>query len=245
MLSLGLLSLAALSVVAVAAAIHLVLLWRRTRKLPELFLAISIFFSVVGNGIVVALGADVTDATYPVASIQLGAMILNVGFTFAVIFNAYVYRRDATWAWSLATILSAGLFAAQGWAWALGIENDDHAPLFWTKFALRAICYGWGAVEALLYYRLMRRRVRHGLGEPVVANRFLLWGVASILAIVTLAGFQMVRWFGFESPLGAASLIVGSFAGAPSAALFWLTFFPPRRYRQLLERDSARLDGGR
>ncbi len=244
MLLFGLLSLAALSVVAVAAAVHLALLWRRTRKLPELFLALSIFFTIVGNGIVVAVGSDLIDVAYRVATVQLGAMTLNVGFTFAVIFNAYVYRRDAAWAWSLATILSVGLFAAQAWAWGLGIESDEHGPLFSIKFAFREICYGWGAVEALLYYRLMRRRVRHGLGEPVVANRFLLWGVASVLAIITLAGFQMVRWLGFESPLGAACLIVGSWAGAPSAALFWLTFFPPRSYREFLDRDSPRLEGG-
>ncbi len=236
------LSLVVLSAVALAAAVHLLLLWGRTQKLPELFLGLSILLTVVGNGVVVAVDANVVDVAHRVAGVQLGAMTLNVGFTFAVIFNAYVYRHDAAWAWGLATVLAAGLFVAQGWAWALSITSDEHGPLFAVKFGFRAACYGWGAVEALLYYRLMNRRVRYGIAEPVVANRFLLWGVASILAIVMLVGLQMVRWFGFESALGATCLVVGSFAGAPSAALFWLTFFPPRRYRRFLNRHSGRAE---
>lgn len=236
---LGLASLLLLSAVALAAAVHLLSLWRRTRKLPELFLALSFIFGVFGNGVIVIVDADLVEVTHPVAVTQIGAMILNVGFAFAVVFVAYVYHLHSRWAQGLALFVTGGLFAAQAWAWALDIASDEYLPLFIVKFAFRASAYAWSAFEAMRYYRLMLRRVRYGIADPVVANRFALWGVASFLSLLMLTGMQMVRWFGFETTAGDIALTVGSLAGAPAAALFWLTFFPPQRYRAFVERYSS------
>ena len=56
----------------------------------------------------------------------------------------------------------------------------------------------WGAVESLRYYALMRRRLRLGLADPLVTNRFLLWGlgigaagVGSLISVVGAGGLGL------------------------------------------------------
>ena len=40
--------------------------------------------------------------------------------------------------------------------------------------------YLWTSVESLTWWRRMHRRVALGLADPVVANRFFLWGVLGL-----------------------------------------------------------------
>lgn len=36
----------------------------------------------------------------------------------------------------------------------------------------------WGGLEALYYYGMLRKRMRLGMADPVVTDRFRLYGVA-------------------------------------------------------------------
>ena len=44
----------------------------------------------------------------------------------------------------------------------------------------------WGAAESLRYFSMMRRRAKLGLADPLVTNRFLLWGLGIGAAMVGL-----------------------------------------------------------
>ena len=81
----------------------------------------------------------------------------------------------------------------------------------------------------------MRPRVCIGIGDPLVANRFLLWGsgtLATLLVTPLCIGMQL---FGhYELPaslLGVASTLV-----LVSAIAEWLAFRPPRSYRERFAR---------
>ena len=46
---------------------------------------------------------------------------------------------------------------------------------FWT----RAGAYVWAAIEAGRYYGVLRQRLKLGLADPVVTDRFRLWTISS------------------------------------------------------------------
>src|SRR5262249_16178730 len=49
-------------------------------------------------------------------------------------------------------------------------------PSYWINFAARVSGVVWMSVESFRYGAMLRRRLRLGLADPLVANRFLLWG---------------------------------------------------------------------
>jgi hypothetical protein len=91
-------------------------------------------------------------------------------------------------------------------------------------------------VEALLYYAGARKRAALGLADPVVANKFALWGIYSgSYGIVQL---QFI--IALASPDGYTGLgeldIVLTLIGV---AALWIAFFPPRFYQAWLRRPSS------
>jgi hypothetical protein len=90
--------------------------------------------------------------------------------------------------------------------------------------------YAWSCFEPLRYASLMRRRAKLGFGDPLVANRLLLWGVGTG-GIAGVALLHLVaQLFGhYELPpslVGVVSSLV-----LVTAVAEWLAFFPPRAYR--------------
>jgi hypothetical protein len=98
--------------------------------------------------------------------------------------------------------------------------------------------YGWASFEPLRFRRLMLRRVKLGMGDPLVANRLLLWGIGTG-AIAAVAAIHLVaQLFGrFELPhswVGVVSLLV-----LTTAVCEWLAFFPPRAWRERFGAPAA------
>ena len=93
------------------------------------------------------------------------------------------------------------------------------------------------AVKALRQATLARRRVRIGLTEPLVANRFLLWGV-STLAANGIWAYSLWRELVQESDT-TEFYLVASVLGCICALAIWLAFFPPRAYRQRFATRAA------
>jgi hypothetical protein len=122
-------------------------------------------------------------------------------------------------------------------AWEGGVPSALVA-----RSVLRSISYAWAAVESLRYARMMRRRVRFGLAEPIVADRFSLWGLAhlclSLMIVLIMAGVKLhlgradfARFFTFSG------FSIGLIASIPLI----LSFFPPERYARYVERRYRRL----
>lgn len=236
----ALFSVGLFSVASLVVAVHLLVLAFRSGEAPEFLLGASFLLTLIGNSaITLVLGRGVGGAgEIAIHVVQAAAFSLNVGFILAAVFIARVYRRHSAWAKALVWALSVLLLGSQVFTWVMMDPGRDYMSVYWLKFALRDFIYIWGALEAFRYYGLMRKRVRHGLSDPVVANRFLLWGVATSLGVLLVASFQIGGVLGYGTVSAAVLLSAGSYLGLPAALLFWLTFFAPRAYRRWVERHS-------
>jgi hypothetical protein len=95
----------------------------------------------------------------------------------------------------------------------------------------RIACFAWGTHESLRAYRMARRRLALGLADPVVANRFLLFGTwfgaMGVMPIV----FVLTRLTGGGAAFELATAIGPKVVGTVMVIALVLTFFPPPAYR--------------
>jgi hypothetical protein len=84
---------------------------------------------------------------------------------------------------------------------------------------------------------MMRRRVRVGLGDPVVANRFLLWAVAGSLQVIADAVSAWALHGGSDLTTDPAAVLATSLVGVVNSGLLVLIFVPPLAYTRRLMRD--------
>jgi len=105
---------------------------------------------------------------------------LNVGTAAAAWFSYRVFH-GASRRVRAATLLLVLLLVAL-WLYEGAVAGFDAiAPATGaTRIAdfVRSFAMLWGAWESLRYFSLLRRRAALGLADPVVMQRFLLWGIA-------------------------------------------------------------------
>ncbi|MFQ5416475.1 MAG: hypothetical protein ACE5FL_05415 [Myxococcota bacterium] len=230
------LGVVALSLVAGTVGVRMLRLASRTRQLPEL---------AIGLHIVVLLAGYLTEF----AGIQLGDtfaghVVRGIGnLCYAVAIQVYllftwrVFRRRSRWALAVVTVGTAMLVT--GWigdvlATTVDLRATRFAlPWFWLAFLPRLVAMGWGAAEALRYHHRLALQLRIGLGEGVVANQFLLWGLAAAaeLAIYAIVGVTILAGQPESFLTGTAALWISAF-GVAAAAAMWLTFLPPEPVRR-------------
>lgn len=228
-------------------SVRLLLLARRTGEKPELLLGLGVLgTAVLGYGVLIAAaivrGPEQTVATAfgPRALQCAGQLLHDAGVSMVVLFVLTVFRQGERWAVGLASAMIAALWLG-GIGWELenrfrsaGIGNG----FWWLRYAVIWSYSLWTVVESYRYYGLMRRRVALGLADPLVANRFLLWGTgalgtalavwsASVPYVLTLASGPalVLAW----TP--AIHLVTAS-VGVVTVAIYYLTFFPPAPYRR-------------
>jgi hypothetical protein len=225
-------------VVALVVGLRLVALAARTRQLPELLMGVGVLgIGPVGFGGIVAAMALVERA--PAASGALAAAAtaaVAAGVAAKYVFNWRIYRPTSRAAAAACAAGIAGLLAAL----ALEARATGFSPLAWQgsgwhllRSALQVGCLLWGASEALVYWGKMRRRVRLGIADPLLANRFLLWGVGAGAAGVGSAIGAVAQLATGSAPLEQTWVTMSSsLHGLVSACALWLAFVPPRAYRE-------------
>jgi hypothetical protein len=212
----------------------------RTRRAPELLFGLSFLFQLLGYAAVV-VAAAASQGPPPRAAVEAGALVVDLGFIAEVGFVWFVFRRDEGWARVLAGALALASLAMPVLnhvvPWADGVPSAA-----WPRAIVRSACYSWAALEAFRYARLMWRRVRFGLAEPLVADRFFLWGLGSASAALmqgtlTMGGAIYVR----AAEGGHVFFWSGAAFGLIASIAFGLSFFPPAAYRRYVERrvDAA------
>jgi len=233
---------------------------------PELALAIFFlgnpFLSTICQGLVYGGLADPRLALGEVTSeIVLGVGILGMAVGGAAIcaFISMSFWSGSAWARGVA--IAGGALALFGWAFE-GLHEGFRVALLpgpghWTAWAGRTLPMIWLTFESLRYFRRLRRREALGLADPVVVNRFLLWGIFSAatfvnlaadliahLLYIALAGTTTELVMEVLKPTLFATMIVTMTLCMISAGALFLTFFAPVRYRSWLEgRSLARRVG--
>lgn len=229
-----------------AVGVKLLLLAGRTRQLPELTVGLGLFLvALVGYPLsLVSLSPDLAPAT---AKLLFGAGTLAtaVGSASIYVFTWKVFRPGATWARvvALAAILAIFGFAVLTLVRlgaASGPAEIFRDRLSATRSLVTGFSYLWTAVESLRWYVLLRRRQAVGLGDPVVANRFLLWGVSGVSATLG-TGVSTALVFLGASHGGAhpVSLLAVGVAGLASSVSLYLAFLPPRAWLRFVTGQEA------
>jgi hypothetical protein len=227
---------------------------------PELALAIyflaSAFLSTVCQGLVYGGVIDPSIALPDRAAhlvLALGVFGMSVGGAAVFVFTWLSFRpttRWVRWAAVAGSSLAIGGFAFEALHEGFAVTLNP-GPGHWTAWAGRTAPMVWLTAESLRYWALLRRRLRLGLAEPVVVNRFLLWGIWSAATFVNLAADLIARVIYFAAagttelvmevvqPVVIGTMAVTMALGVISAATLFLTFFPTPAYRRWLTSRAA------
>jgi hypothetical protein len=126
-------------------------------------------------------------------------------------------------------------------------------PAYWAHFAARVACWSWVAFESFAYWSRLRKRRALGLAvDPIVANRFLLWGLWGLLIALLAFSDPVARFWYFAvadtttawvpelgRPIIDATIPVACGLNAAALVLMVLTFFPIPAYRRWIEARHA------
>jgi hypothetical protein len=243
---------ATLAFVLASAVVSLRLLWlaRRTRQRPELLLGLGILgTAVLGYGVLIAAtllrggtGSVATSASEQALQ-AAGGILHDAGVSMVVIFVLTVFRPEVAWARGLAAAALLVLWTGHvGWELSNGYRSTLPGNGFWwLRYAVIWTYPLWTMIESYRYYRLLRRRSALGLADPLVTNRFLLWGSASL-------GTALATWTAslpyllIDRPDALAlwspwiSVATATF-GIATVTLYGFTFFAPAWYRRRVAAD--------
>lgn len=226
-----------------AVAVRLTLAGVRRKAFPELALGLGFLFSgclgfllMIAPMLVPEMGADARATTA-----ITGHAIANIGFLGLYAFNTVVFApgRPLAVAASGVGCLVLAVAVVGGAVAGAGTLQQLDSPWYWCNFAGHAGAFLWSAVAGLQEHAQARRRLALGLADPVVTNRFLLWGLFGVCATTLLVVGMLGTWLAEvpgQPPLPLALLVSGLGIGA--ATCMWLAFFPPQAYLRRL-RASA------
>jgi hypothetical protein len=231
--------------------VRLVRLSRRNAARPELLLGSALFcMGGVGYGLLITMAfsrgwfgesglAWITNVSL------LGKAIHDFGVLCMIGFVVTVFRPTETWARALAGTLAAALIVGYaGHALSDGFRDvRPSTPWYWLGFATIGTLPLWNATEAFLYHDQMKRRAALGLADPMVVNRFLLWGIASIfsalavwtVSIPSMSQVEVDR----QMALAPFTLSLTAVWGNGAIGSYWLAFFPPAWYAQRVKGPAA------
>lgn len=220
--------------------IRLLRLAARTRETPELCIGLSFVFAGVIGYVLMLMGNPANPKLTP-EQIQLlfswGYGFISAGVACVYVFIWRTFRRQSSWAMWL---MIAGCILTLGTG-APAVPPPGMEPSlgtgFWIGTAARLGSGVWGAAESLRWWWLLRRRLKLGLANPTVANRFLLWGISNLGTFLIFLGTSVtVNTDGETLTLLQIALI--SSVTLTVAATQWLAFFPSRTYEGWIDRRA-------
>ena len=231
--------------VALWVGVRLLAQWGRTRQLPELLLGLGVLgIGPVGFGLImVAAAAGAQNPEAPSFVAGLSALAVSGGASAKAIFNWKIYHPRSRGV----AVLSFTMILALGVAVLGDAMKTGFAPAAWTKpgwmlvrQVLQMSVLFWGAGEALHWWMRMRRRVRLGLGDPMVASRFLLWAIGAGMAG---AGWLLGMIVGFVTgrPRGGLPELTFALAGFGliAAVALWLAFATPEWFKARMRASAT------
>jgi hypothetical protein len=217
---------------------RLLLMSRRTRRLPEFCLGLGFCTIVLGIPALAAAGfgrGSAGDIRVPLAALGLGLVWTSIVAQAAFTWRSF--RPGSRWAAAAWAALTVGL-TVNCVLCILSIRSADPttssfattAPfILWVRIPL-GIIYAWACTESLLSCRRARRRDVLGIGDPVVTNRFFLWFVVTAIACTNALVSTVLHLHG-RSPTGdpVAAAVMGCGSGV-CAVILYLVFTPPKSY---------------
>jgi hypothetical protein len=243
LLQLALVCVAFYTVMSATVGARLVIRGLPTRRSPELLMGLA-YLAAPGVGYpLVVIGSALPDGATSLLMFGIGQALIVLGCTCFFFFNARVFRPDVFLAQGAAAlgavllafasseIIRGHMALGNG---ALGLASVRASSV--TMLVVLGLAYAWTAYEGFRHCRMMRRRAGLGLGDPVVANRFLLWAVAGSLQMLSDVVAAQSLQAGGNMTADVAPVLATSLAGIVNSGLLVLIFMPPARYVRWLTR---------
>ncbi|MGH0038353.1 MAG: hypothetical protein ACQGVK_25245 [Myxococcota bacterium] len=179
----------------------------------------------------------------------------SIGVAGAYLFTWQTFRPGSEVAKGLVTIALAVMAASLV---AVGLTDGFavrvlNGPAYWVHLATKLAFLPWIAVESFRYSSLQSKRLALGLADPLVANRFWLWGWWSTAMLLLGLSDPIARlWYVQRTgsttqwvpelglPIVNTTIFFTSVLGLVAATALFLTFFPTARYRAWIEGRAAR-----
>lgn len=244
----ALIPLISFGLVSTAVAIKLLLLARRTREIPEIAISMStLLLGAVGIPLAVLgrLPANFGTAR-GTALFAAGLAFVCLGLHATFIFPWNVFRRDSRWArWF---VIAAGIALYSTWCAivAFGIGGTDVKsaqaqirPYAIALIALQLTGAIWSSAESFRYWGMQKRRLRLGLANPVVVQRFLWWGISNVATVVLGATMILSLLAGKMIMRDPFCLSMMGVMGSVLSVTWALSFFPPKAYIRWVEGRAA------
>jgi len=234
--------------------VRMLLLARRTGERPELLMGAGM--ALVGGigypgGILSRFGlGSVGEMNFWLWFFSTACTQVGIALIYA--FTWRVFRAKAAWA-KLLVIGGIGFMGAglAGMAHALvsAPPNADSAlvtrgPIF-VGMVGYAAGFLWTALEGFHHYGMARRRLALGLTDPIVANRFFLWGFFGLMASSLTAIAAVSALLGGKPSGTPVTMLPMGVLGAAAAAAMYLAFFSPAWYTGWLARHAPKENFGR
>jgi len=211
----------------------------RTREHPELLLGLYLALSSQWYLLYNAPYFLGIEALPPLLG-QSSEWIYILGTIPYLLFLRSAFRPESAWATAL--VIVSTLFVFTGAVVATlggGISNSLNASYLLMYAGYIVPCY-WMCCEGAISHAAAKKRVRIGLCDPIVSNRYLLFAGFGFCQIV--GGIVELVWaYGNSGPGTAPPLMDGLLGAAEiaSVATLWLAFFPPRVYRRWIDERAA------
>jgi hypothetical protein len=219
--------------------IHMLRSAVRHRALPEAWIGLFFLASAIGSETALH-GITMGDPVLAVRLVLIGTPALTVATIAAYAFTYTVFRPGERWA---RAIVVAGVLLALWGTWyqmSGPTGRTDVTGFCWQFLIGRFACFAWGTYEAFRAYAMARRRFAFGLADPVVVNRFSLFGVWFAAMGVMPLTMALARAYGGASAQLIASIIGPKIVGLVMITALMLTFFPPRRYLDWIATTAAK-----
>jgi hypothetical protein len=231
--------------------VKLLRLARRTRGFPERVVGFSLFvLSGVAWPLMLAAGADALPAPGLRVALAGASLAMAFGWSGVFLFTWRVFRPGPGWARTLAGVgISAELAAGLGGTIRALVLPDaaalrTPAPSGLVLLLGAQVVYAWTAVESFRYRALLRRRVPLGLADPVVADRFGLWGWTGVLGGGSIAPATWAMLSGGDPNSLSNHLVIG-LCGLACSGVLYLAFLPPAAYTRFVRENApAPTSGG-
>jgi len=230
------------------AAIRCLMLWQRTRLSPEFNIGLG-FLLVAGLGYPLLALSGIGGRTVAELDLWLfgtGLGVISLGVVSLQNFTRQVFRAGRRWAIApVALTALAAVVVCWGSTRAMLAASPETPPVEagqgWLLGVrlLFEVWYIWTAIEGLLEYRQARRRLKLKLSDPIVVNRFLLWGVMGVFLTANGAVGSWLEWHGASPLVDLAPALVLAANGGVAGALILLIFMPPQAYVHFVRRRAV------
>ncbi len=240
----SLVSFLALLVVGTTVGFRLLLLARRTHKLPEMAIGTACLTTALGGVFLcpILYFADSWPEGAVFATAIASSVVNGMAGSAICLLTWRVFRPGRFWAASVWAAASLALLAAivmqtlRGDVvphWALRPENH---VFMWVRVA----AFLWAGLESLRYAGMMRRQARLGLGDPVVAAQIRLWGVAAAAISLMLVFWALAPHLGHASVQDwSTGMFAANALGLVGAGSLHLAFLSPAAWRRWIAERTA------